>query len=188
MRGRRLRRAALLPSLLVAAGLGLAGAASAVAGTGSGAGAGSGADDGGGAPVGQADEQRDFDAMMREFAECLRANGMEVADPEPGQGVALNGDGQDPAVVEAAMEACREYDPAHWEQEPIAPEIEAALRDYSACMRDHGVEDFPDPVPGEGLQLDGAIEQDPDFDAADEACAALLPEGGGERGTHEVTE
>jgi hypothetical protein len=84
------------------------------------------------------------------------------------------------------MEACREYDPGAQEnQEPIDPEIEAALREYAQCMRENGVEDFPDPVPGGGIQMDGAIEKDPDYDNAEKACKDLMPEGGGERSTNE---
>ncbi|AUH40220.1 hypothetical protein [Streptomyces sp. CMB-StM0423] len=129
----------------------------------------------------------DMDEQMLQFARCLRENGVDVPDPEPGQGVNLNMDGVGEAKAERAMEACREYDPATTSKnDPISKELEEKLRAYSRCMRSNGVADFPDPVPGGGLQMDGAIERDPDYDGAAKACKKLMPAGEGESSTNEV--
>jgi hypothetical protein len=135
---------------------------------------------------GQEPVAEDLDEQMLQFARCLRGNGVDVPDPKPGQGVDLNMDGQDEAVVKKAMEACRRYDPATTSKDdPISKELEEKLRGYARCMRTNGVADFPDPVPGGGLQVDGAIERDPDYDGAARACKKLMPAGEGESSTNE---
>ena len=55
------------------------------------------------------------------------------------------------------------------------------LLKYSKCMRQHGVTKFPDPVLGQGLQVNGnAVDgSSPTYKAADTACKSLLPAGGG---------
>jgi len=64
----------------------------------------------------------------------------------------------------------------------------ASLEDYAKCMRGHGIEDFPDPVPnsdgqGGSFQTSGGPgsdlnHDDPRFQAADRACQSLLPQPG----------
>jgi hypothetical protein len=61
-----------------------------------------------------------------------------------------------------------------------AADPQAALLEFAACMREHGV-DMPDPqFTGDGtlrMRLLGsaaALQQDPDFDAAREACMGAL--------------
>jgi hypothetical protein len=53
---------------------------------------------------------------------------------------------------------------------------------YSACMRDHGVSDFPDPVvshSGNGTQVSIHVSQadgsSPQFKSAQQACRSILP-------------
>lgn len=63
---------------------------------------------------------------------------------------------------------------------------EEAARSFTACMRSHGVPDFP----GVTISADGKVHLDlgrshidpiaPRFVAAEQACASLLPEGGRE--------
>ena len=49
----------------------------------------------------------------------------------------------------------------------------------SQCMRAHGVPNFPDPTPGGGLVVPNSINVNaPAFQAAQHACASLLPGGG----------
>ncbi|HUB69132.1 MAG TPA: hypothetical protein VL984_01800 [Acidimicrobiales bacterium] len=64
----------------------------------------------------------------------------------------------------------------------------AKLLAYSRCMRSHGIADFPDPQigpngQGGGFQIKGGPGSDldpnsPQFEAANRACQALLPNGG----------
>jgi hypothetical protein len=55
---------------------------------------------------------------------------------------------------------------------------------YSRCMRDHGLADFPDPDSDGGLSIDAngpnsdLAPDNPQFQAADQACKHLLPNGG----------
>lgn len=61
---------------------------------------------------------------------------------------------------------------------------EEALQAFAECMREHGVEDFPDPTIDEdgGIQIQGPGPGDVDrttLDAAMQACEDLLPQGAG---------
>jgi hypothetical protein len=54
-----------------------------------------------------------------------------------------------------------------------------ATLEYAQCMRDHGIEDFPDPEVGEDgeFQLSTPEIADPDeFEAADDECKPILDE------------
>lgn len=56
-----------------------------------------------------------------------------------------------------------------------------AVLEYSACMRDNGVPDFPDPKLGDNgeAQLSVPDGMDPaDIEAADRTCKHLMPNGG----------
>jgi hypothetical protein len=48
---------------------------------------------------------------------------------------------------------------------------------YAACIRNHGVPNFPDPEPNGGFKMK-ANPNDPTLQAAEQACASLLPGGG----------
>src|SRR5262245_37212252 len=61
-----------------------------------------------------------------------------------------------------------------------ADEAEAAAFKFSECMRDHGIDDYPDPTvdPGGGIHFEG-IPGDPkseQFRAAQEVCQPILDE------------
>jgi hypothetical protein len=66
---------------------------------------------------------------------------------------------------------------------------------YSACVRAHGVPNFPDPkikVNGNEVQVaigvNPSISGNPHFNSAQQACKHLLPEGGpGPEGNHQVS-
>ncbi|SHN06658.1 hypothetical protein [Cryptosporangium aurantiacum] len=118
------------------------------------------------------------DEMGVKFAQCLRENGLDVADPEPGKGVRMKfGKETDPQKVEAAMEACREYNP----QADSSGNAESDKRNraFAQCMRQHGVEKFADPEPGQtGIRINPEVGDDPDFPAAQQACESVLSGGG----------
>jgi hypothetical protein len=68
------------------------------------------------------------------------------------------------------------------------PMADAAF-EYAECMREHGIEDFPDPqieANGEGVSIGadgGAMDaEDPEFQAADEACQPIMEEAMDEGG------
>jgi hypothetical protein len=140
-------------------------------------------DDGGGG-----DDPENFEEEALAYSECMRDNGIEdFPDPEISEGrmgLALP-KGLDPESDEfkAAEEACEDLQPGPDEDATIDPEIYEALLDYSECMRENGIEEFPDPNPNGGIMMNGDMGFDPEsdeFQAADELCADLRPEEPGE--------
>jgi hypothetical protein len=127
------------------------------------------------------------------FAECMRENGVDIPDPKPGEGLGIKvgpDSGIDPADFEEASKACEQY------REDIRPEMseeeqaefkERAL-EHARCMRENGIENFPDPTfsadGGAQIQLGrrgerGGIDpEDPEFQAAQETCGDLRPTTG----------
>lgn len=118
------------------------------------------------------------------FAACMREHGVDVPDPEQAGGPGQDSGGvrfgvpkdADQAAVQEAMDACRQHLPNGGEPPRLDPEELAQAREFSACMREHGIEDFPDPNPDGGIVVEGdAIDVDDEFRAAQEACAEHLP-------------
>lgn len=83
------------------------------------------------------------------FAECIRAHGVsDFPDPDAKNqfdyGVSVS-----PAVWKQATTACRDLQPPGTLSSKRTPEQQSASLRFAQCIRDHGVEDFPDPVNGE---------------------------------------
>jgi hypothetical protein len=153
------------------------------------------ADDGGqvatasGTQDGQQDETADQpvldeDERRRQFTQCMRDNGVDLPDPEPGAGgkiVVGDRDGLDKDKVRAALEACRQFMPNGGERPPPSPEDLEKMRQFAQCMRDNGV-DMPDPDPNTGgilIPKDGEDRPDEEtLDKASEACRHLRPKIG----------
>lgn len=143
----------------------------------------SASDDGGGG-----DDPEDFEAEALAYSECMRDNGIdEFPDPEISEGrMGLSlPEGIDPESDEfkAAEEACEDLQPGPDEDATIDPDRYAALLEYAECMRENGIDEFPDPEPNGGIIMNGDMGFDPEsdeFQAADEICADLRPEGPGE--------
>jgi hypothetical protein len=134
------------------------------------------------------------------FAQCMRDNGIDMPDPEivddvgggnVGMAFKVGGDAGsvDKEEFRAADGACKHYLAnviSDTTTGGISPEDEDKLLAFTHCIREHGI-DMPDPQTsgvivdeeqGTGPKLD---PNDPDFEAAQEACAGLLPgkiEGG----------
>ena len=152
-----------------------------------------GADDPAAEPAAGDREQANRDAML-DYASCMRENGVDMPDPEPGGGIRLRvPEGVSPDKVEAAQEQCREHldavEPPELSEEQQKEFQEAALA-HARCMREHGI-DMPDPTFGEdgraqvrirrGAGAGGPDPEDPEWKAAEEACRDELPEGIRER-------
>lgn len=114
------------------------------------------------------------------FAQCMRDNGIDMADPGTNGTGVVGKDGASKEKLDAATKACRQYMPDGGElQKPSAEKMEQ-LRKFALCMREHGIAKFPDP------QADGRMDAlaagiDPEaaaYQAAEEACAALQPRPG----------
>jgi hypothetical protein len=119
------------------------------------------------------------------FSACMRAHGVRnFPDPSSGGGLTIGpGTGINPEspTFQAAEKACRKLldikPPSAAEQAKMQ---EQALA-FSACMRAHGVPNFPDPQfsgGGARLKLDsrsGIDPNSPQFKAAQKACQSKLP-------------
>jgi hypothetical protein len=87
------------------------------------------------------------------FAECMRDNGVsEFPDPDASGGLTidgvLNGSSLDPSAPgwKAAMGACKDLQPPGFTGDKnVSDEEQEARLAFAQCMRDNGVEDFPDP-------------------------------------------
>ena len=88
------------------------------------------------------------------FAECMRDNGVsEFPDPDASGGLTidgvLNGSSLDPSAPawKQAIGACKDLQPPGFtgDHDVSAEEQEARLA-FAQCIRDNGVEDFPDPT------------------------------------------
>lgn len=56
------------------------------------------------------------------------------------------------------------------------PERAGKLPEFARCMRDNGVEDFPDPDADGVIKFHGGADT-PEFRSARETCRAVLPDG-----------
>jgi hypothetical protein len=102
---------------------------------------------------GAANANADYEKAVK-FSECMRDHGVsEFPDPDAsGQltvdGV-VNGSSIDPSapVWEQAMSSCKDLQPPGFtgDEEVSAEEQETRL-EFAQCIRDNGVEDFPDPT------------------------------------------
>jgi hypothetical protein len=117
------------------------------------------------------------------YSQCMRTHGVpDYPDPDPSGAVSIYaGPGTDlnpnSPALQAAKQACHSLEAAKGHRTQADKQRRLA---YSACMRSHGLPDFPDPVfNADGffatINLPSDINQDaPLFKAADQACRPLL--------------
>jgi len=138
--------------------------------------------------------------LALKFSQCMRENGVpDFPDPQTSSdghfGIQINGNGTtlDPSSsqFQAATQACNKYSPKNGPggNQPSAKDRQAMLA-FAACMRSHGVPDFPDPQfnnGGGGFVTQGGPGKEPpadmrpdspQFQAAFEACKSKMPNGG----------
>jgi hypothetical protein len=126
----------------------------------------------------------DPQAKALKFAQCMREHGIQMDDPEPGKGVMFKMDKNgSQEKMQQAQEACKEFQPTGMGPggKPDPKQAEQ-MRKYSQCMRDNGVEAFPDPDGGM-LRMTGDAGEDPDFKAANEKCAKEFLPGAAQGGS-----
>jgi hypothetical protein len=122
------------------------------------------------------------------FSACMRKHGVANFPDPNGQGLIRihSGEGIDPSspAFRSARTACDKLLPNGGQPTPaqIAQEQQKMLA-FSACMRAHGLKDFPDPSNG-GLQIQVHPGSDldptnPTFQKAQQACKGDLPFKGG---------
>ena len=161
----------------------------------------------GGAEAKDADtKEADAEQAGLDFARCMREHGVDIPDPQSGEGgfiqvgpidesgkrVEQGEPGEPMTSAQAMPEEFREADEAcrHFLDDLIqdgGPPMDAEAQDkalkFARCMREHGV-DMPDPdFSGGGLRIEmgiGSVDPGSEtFQAAQEACgSAFGPEGG----------
>jgi hypothetical protein len=115
----------------------------------------------------------ELDQAVR-YAQCMRSHGVPMGDPHlDGQGnvqnaPAVDKDSLDTDTLSQAQQACRAL-------QPVAPPALTALklelsREFSRCMRDHGVEHFPDPESDAHVEVPLEVRDDPQYEQAKPLC------------------
>jgi hypothetical protein len=111
------------------------------------------------------------------YAACMRRNGVpQFPDPDANGRLRFPKDLVRSPRLRAAMRACRPLLPTL--PAPDSRQLAEALRlgvRYSACMRAHGVPNFPDPRATQqgGIRFDYHAPDSRRFEAADRACIKL---------------
>ncbi|MER7009413.1 hypothetical protein ABT297_41080 [Dactylosporangium sp. NPDC000555] len=135
------------------------------------------------------DPKRDQESMLK-FADCMRGHGIPMEDPQM-DGNAFQWsfpEGIAKEKVKAAQQACKQHLPNDGEPMKIDPEAQEKLREFSRCMRENGVPNFPDPSEAGGVMIDGnnlgVDPQGEEFKKAEQQCQQYIqkPQGGGEGG------
>ena len=119
------------------------------------------------------------------FSSCMRSHG-EPNFPDPnGQGVISfsAADGVDPgsSQFQSAQQACQKLLPNIVPSPAQQAQMKTKMLAYSACMRSHGLPNFPDPTFSSGhvsLAIrsgTGIDPSSPQFQAAQSACRSDLP-------------
>ncbi|WP_248964515.1 hypothetical protein [Sphaerisporangium perillae] len=87
------------------------------------------------------------------FAQCMREHGVDMPDPEPNGGVAIQQRPGEEQKVQKAQEACKQFLQAAVGEKGkgLDPQKQDMLVKLAQCMRQHGI-DMPDPT------ADGRIE------------------------------
>jgi hypothetical protein len=133
---------------------------------------------GGGSGSGGGESASGEEARL-EFAECVRAHGVEMEDPKPGQNIDIGGD-NDP-TTKKALAACNGKlgDSGQELSSEEDEELKEGALAFAQCMREEGI-DMGDPkFPGPGkflLDIAGLDTNSPAFKAAEEACEGKMPE------------
>jgi hypothetical protein len=142
------------------------------------------------ATAAQSKEAANKKAMLA-FASCMRKHGVDMPDPKFQGGrvtMQAGGPNTDRDTMRAADKACGKYRDAVKPPELSAGQREEFKKEALAnarCMREHGIDKFPDPTFDEngGAQIklersSGLDPQDPKFKQAMEACRSTMPGAG----------
>lgn len=133
----------------------------------------------GGSSGGDSGKEPDRKEGAMKFAQCMRENGIAMEDPQDGR-LTLKGEGVPKDKMDKAQKACAEHLPQGDGRGKVDEKAVENMRKYAKCMRENGVEDFPDPAPGGGIKIGPEQGRNPNFKKAEETCKNALPtpEGG----------
>ena len=124
------------------------------------------------------------------YSQCMRSHGVPNFPDPNSQGViegksssGSGGSGLNPnsPTYQAAQNTCQKYASGGNTPADQAQQLKQALK-FTACMRAHGVPNFPDPTVVNGqIEFDGTsgVGRTPDFPSAQSRCQSLLAEGSG---------
>ncbi|GII59309.1 hypothetical protein Pth03_76980 [Planotetraspora thailandica] len=112
--------------------------------------------------------------LLTRFSQCMREHGVPMTDPEVDGDIVRRGRADKGAAGDKlfpAEDACKQYLPAQETGPMMDLKKELALQE-ARCMREHGVENFPDPNPDGPTRISDEVGSDPDFMDAREFCRA----------------
>jgi hypothetical protein len=115
------------------------------------------------------------------FSACMRRHGLpNFPDPKAvghGYGLTIDDETANSPQFKNAEKVCKKLLPNGGTPSPQdqAKQLQQALN-YAACIRAHGVPDYPDPkaVSGGGIEM-GEAPDSPQFKTAQKACGHLAP-------------
>lgn len=121
----------------------------------------------------------DPDEAMQEYATCMRENGVDMPDPGSDGAIMIGGPDVDPANLDAAMAECDPILEAAFGDFEMSPEMEAEQRDldlaFSRCMRENGVEEWPDPASDGSMTIELGPDSDQEtVDTAIDSCSQQI--------------
>jgi hypothetical protein len=114
-----------------------------------------------------------LDQMIR-FTQCMREHGVPMTDPE------VDGDNVRQGRIDKgaagdklfpADDACKQYRPPQ-ETGPVVDLKNELARQEARCMREHGVENFPDPNTDGFNRISEEVGNDPQYPEARDFCRA----------------
>ncbi|HTC69416.1 MAG TPA: hypothetical protein VK662_07605 [Acidothermaceae bacterium] len=140
----------------------------------------------GSAAVSSASPQKGQAGLLA-YSQCMRSHGVPDFPDPVGNGLQVRvspGSDLDPNApqMQAAQKACQSLQPGGAQGGTISEAQKAGALKYSACIRAHGVPNFPDPVFSNGgaqLKITGIDPNSAQFQAAQKACQSLQPGGPG---------
>ena len=113
-------------------------------------------------------------AQALKFTRCMREQGVDMPDPEPGGGIRIRARKGEEGKVEAAQKACKRFDPmADGANRPGPEDLDRQLT-LARCLREHGV-DVSDPKAGEPMRIRGRADSESATRAAMRACEKQVP-------------
>jgi hypothetical protein len=140
-------------------------------------------------PATEGDRRTEAREAMLAFAKCMRDQGIDMPDPTFDGGRVMQRGPEErvsPEKMRKADQECRKHMEG-LEPPELSPEQQQEMKEgalaHAKCMREHGLENFPDPTfdenggaqirigPGTGLDPD-----DPKFQAAEKECRDELPD------------
>jgi putative hemolysin len=119
-------------------------------------------------------------AQAVKFAECIRDNGVtEFPDPDASGSFAYGikrGSSLDPSTAawQKAIGACKDLEPPGALGGKASPQEQKARLKFAQCMRDNGVQDFPDPTTSGPLIDVQDARSIPGFQAAMQKCRDVM--------------